>query len=869
MVRKSFLSTVKPAPLLGVLLFIIFASVILGDNTSDSLLLANYDTTIIPYMFIANAVLLFVISLFFITLIDKKDRGRLMMGVLAVHFLALLGIRFLVDARVSFVFPLLYSYAYSAKMILFLTFWTMANDIISAREAKAAFPLIAAGGITGGILISFSVVFLMKIIPAEELLLCWAGLAFLALPLTYLVHRRFYVQLKAATSLPGRERRGLQLANDFRMIRNETLLKNMAFIYFLTFILLFAHDYLFLSTLKQSFQAAGAALPLKKAIPTFLGYFKGASNLVTILLQVTIAGFLLKKLGTVRSALVMPVVFLLTYTAVLLSLLGILPAAGPGGYPFYGSLLFTLIAGSIALRIAVFDSIYSPNFQIFFSALGKEIRGRGKIFIEGIVKPVAIVAAGGLIIGLFSWSILLSVCVLLFLSLVLLWRCLSMRRTYSESIFRSLGGNRLSKIQSLLDLQIGEEDESVVEILEEVLDDPDPEVSDFAVTYLAQLKGDRARRLLRSKQDQAEGATRARLIELLGALKDPRFWPYVEAGLSSDEPRILAAALTAVHRSGAPVTRERLIPFLAHRDPDVFARTVLALWKRSDDQGRLTLRATLEARVHSADEAAVRAALEACGEIADPLLVPLLLAQVPKADAYRITVIEKGLSNGALTACEEHMHNALGHRDRRVRRMVVRVIAREKDRLSREVKSRLASLAEAEIQRLYRYWQYSEFVRHEEGGDAASVYADLIRDNLITRNYPYVVTLLHTLSNSGHLLSVADKVLSANKHVRANALELVENNVDGRLAGMFLPLCETADPRSIVEHGKNEWKFEDVDIYFVLKDLAGNSDPWVCAFTLYYAIEKYRRTGQAAFLDAVRMGEGQAVAALRELVYGQ
>jgi len=131
------------------------------------------------------------------------------------------------------------------------------------------------------------------------------------------------------------------------------------------------------------------------------------------------------------------------------------------------------------------------------------------------------------------------------------------------------------------------------------------------------------------------------------------------------------------------------------------------------------------------------------------------------------------------------------------------------------------------------------------------------------------VTILHTLSSAPLLLSIADKVLSPNKHIRANALELIENNVDGHFARLFLPLCETSDPRAIVSHGKNVWKFEPVDIYFILNDLSGNSDPWVRAFTLYFAIDKTRRTGQPGYLDAVRMGEAQASALLRELVYGQ
>jgi hypothetical protein len=407
-----------------------------------------------------------------------------------------------------------------------------------------------------------------------------------------------------------------------------------------------------------------------------------------------------------------------------------------------------------------------------------------------------------------------------------------------------------------------------MDILEEVLDDPDPEVSDFAVTYLAQLKGDRARRLLRHKQDGAEGVVRARLIELLGSLKDPRFWPYAEAGLVSDDPRILAAALGAIYRSGAPVPRERLAPFLSHSDPVVFARAVLAVWKQTDDAGRSTLAVALEKRVRSHDPETVRPALEVCGEIADPLLAPFLLSLVPRADVYQLTVIEKGLTDN-LSHSEELLRDTLANPDRRIRRMAVRVIARDKGKLSREVRNRLASLAEAEIQRLYRYWLYCEHVRNSENSDAASVYADLIRDNLITRNYPYVVTILHTLSSSSLLLSIADKVLSPNKHIRANALELLENNVDGHFTRMFLPLCETADPAAIVAHGKNVWKFEPVDIYFVLNDLAGNRDPWVRAFTLFFALQKYRSTGDAACLTAVRMGEGEATAVLRELVYGQ
>jgi len=109
---------------------------------------------------------------------------------------------------------------------------------------------------------------------------------------------------------------------------------------------------------------------------------------------------------------------------IMLCLLGLLPAFGPTIYPFFGSMLFAIIVISLALRIATFDSIYSPNFQIFFSTLGKQIRGRGKIFVEGIIKPFAILSSGILIIVLFSRFIVPSIAILLILSSVLFWRSL-------------------------------------------------------------------------------------------------------------------------------------------------------------------------------------------------------------------------------------------------------------------------------------------------------------------------------------------------------------------------------------------------------------------------------------------------------------
>ncbi|MBL8028467.1 MAG: hypothetical protein JNL74_18730, partial [Fibrobacteres bacterium] len=331
---------------LFILLFILFSSVILGDNVSDSLLLSYYDASILPVMFMVNALFLFLVSSFFMTLIDRVDRGLLLMGVIGIHLTMLTAVKFAMSAGLSIAYPFLYSYSYASKMMLFMVFWTVVNDIVDARDAKRLFPKIAAGGVLGGITVSFAAAFLAKRTGAEGLLLIWMIIVASSFPVAWTIHRRFLPHLRAVRE-PSSSGNLFRKLLDFRLLRRDPLLRHMALIYFLTFILLYSHDFIFLSTLKENFLAAkselitridpaqvhsilGAgedadAIILKRAVPTFLGLFKGAANTFTLLLQFTVAGFILRSLGTVRAMLVMPICFVAAFGAILLGRFSLLP----------------------------------------------------------------------------------------------------------------------------------------------------------------------------------------------------------------------------------------------------------------------------------------------------------------------------------------------------------------------------------------------------------------------------------------------------------------------------------------------------------------------------------------------------------------
>ena len=917
----------NPTVVLFILLFILFASVILGDNVSDSLFLANYDPSTLPWMFIINAAFLFLISLNFISLIDRLDRGRLMQGVLLIHFSCLLLIRAMVMVKFKYAFPFLYSYAYSAKMIVFLTFWTMANDIISAREAKASFPKIAGGGVLGGILISFSVVFIIKRIPAEDLLLIWAGLVLLSMPLVHHVHKQYLPYLKATTQVPSRQSRLKQRIADFDLIKNESLLRTMATIYFLTFILLFAHDYIFLSTLKETFIKSKdfflsnikpemvqsvmlgeetTKLILKKEIPVFLGFFKGIANSITTLLQLTVAGLILKRMGTVRSTLVMPMLFFITYLLILLCLTNVFPSVGPMGYPFFGSMLFFIILISIALRIAVFDSIYSPNFQIFFSAINKDIRGRGKIFIEGIVKPFAILAAGILIIMLFNRSYILSVSILLLISIVLLYLCIQIRKSYSETISKTLGGGKTDRINKLLSATMMDTAEpALIEILADIIHDPDPEVSDFAVTYLAKIGNEKSFAILYREFDEISDIGKARMVKLIGQLNDIRFHSFFETGLKCKSPVVKAESILALKHIELDGKSELLSPYLGHENVIVRSRAIVALWESSHDEVRNGFVLQLEQMVGLNSRDAIASVLFAAGEIGDDKLMPvlsraiyhpaigisrgdyneltnviislsgfreekairLLLNFISVADHLQRTLIEKALTTN-LVSHDELLSEALTDKNHNVRHLSINVMTKAKENISPATRNRLTLLLDSEIKRMYRLSQYCMIIGNSCNGDESEVLIGIIRDSLIKRNLGYVVNIFNALSDTDILSAIPDKIISPSRHIRSNAIELLENNVSMKQIKYFLPLCEDAAPAKLQTFGRSVWNFDSPDIYFVLSELYKESDPWIRAFTLYTAFQLNSSMNDDRFLRSLNVEGASVTDVLKGLVYG-
>ena len=163
------------------LLAFIFGGAIIGENVSLSLIVSALGSDIIGNLYLLNGILLLGLPLIFFRYIDKVDRGKLLTNLLSsitIILTLILTVMLVSDVFkvkwFTYVLSSLYPVSYLSKTILFLTFWTFANDIFNTSESKSAFPVIAAWGFAGGLAGACFARILLEIVPAEMVIALWA-----------------------------------------------------------------------------------------------------------------------------------------------------------------------------------------------------------------------------------------------------------------------------------------------------------------------------------------------------------------------------------------------------------------------------------------------------------------------------------------------------------------------------------------------------------------------------------------------------------------------------------------------------------------------------------------------------------------------
>src|SRR5204863_625878 len=151
-------------------------AVVVGHSVRDALYLANRPARGLAGMYIWSSIAIVLVSWLYARIADRMRRGLL--NALSALGCAALGAAFWAVLTVTdavWVYAGLYVFVAAMGSLVVIQFWTMANDVFHAREAKRLFGLIGGGGTLANVIFGFGIARYAKTFGATNLLWIMVG----------------------------------------------------------------------------------------------------------------------------------------------------------------------------------------------------------------------------------------------------------------------------------------------------------------------------------------------------------------------------------------------------------------------------------------------------------------------------------------------------------------------------------------------------------------------------------------------------------------------------------------------------------------------------------------------------------------------
>ncbi len=435
----------------------------------------------------------------------------------------------------------LYVFGTLSATLLIGQFWLVAGTLFTAAQSRRLFGPLASGGVLGGVGGAASAALLLNVVPVRALLgvasLLYFGAAFLA---TRLVVEEVAAPSRAIQSSPVVS--SAPLRPQLAKVQGDPFLARLAIIAVLSIAVSVVIDYLYKAKVSRT-------IP-HEALGAFFARYQLALSLGSLLLQLTITGPVVQRIGVVGLALTGPL--LLTFGGTLTALLAA---------PFW--LVVALKATDTSLR----NSLGRVASELLWAPVEQQAQARG--FVDLVVTRVAQALAGGALLAAtmqreFRPGHLAATAAVL----AALWLMVGagIRKPYIALFRKALtrGGGEREFMPTELDL-------TSVETLVEALARPQPSEVIAAMNVLSERKRERlipALILLHGDEDVL-----LRALELLGPSGRTDWYSLGERLLGKASPRVQQAVVRAFALAGEADVLGR-----AAQHPSASLRTFAALY---------------------------------------------------------------------------------------------------------------------------------------------------------------------------------------------------------------------------------------------------------------------------------------------------
>ncbi len=405
-------------------LFLTMASSVASKAARDALFLDRYRAIDLPYVDIAIAVLVGFAASLYIWVGHRTNLRNLQVGSLV--FFALNALVFWLWAALATyesgaLFILIYIWVGVFSVLAPSQVWTLANYVLTTREAKRSFGFIGSGAILGWIVGGFATRAGVSRFGTENMLGFVALSLFTCAGIVVMIWRDRPDYVGNDTPASGHVRDRFPLWGAMRLIRESAYLKSIAALILIAAMTTTIAGWQFKAIAKQ-------AVPGTDDLAMFFGTFNMIAGLMSLVLQLLLTGRVLRTVGVGPALFIVPTAMLMGSTGVLL--LGTLVAAA------------ALKASDQVLRY----SIDKATVELLYLPVPAAHTFRVKSFIDTVVYRFGD-AAGGLMVLLFAavlgWSaIQISAVVMVF---VTMWMAAAYvaRKQYIENLRESIHQHRV------------------------------------------------------------------------------------------------------------------------------------------------------------------------------------------------------------------------------------------------------------------------------------------------------------------------------------------------------------------------------------------------------------------------------------------
>jgi ATP/ADP translocase/HEAT repeat protein len=622
-------------------------AVVVGRTVRDTLFLSSGATSSIslPVMYIINSIAVALLSSGYARIADGMRRDRLNSIVASGWAIVMLGFFGAALGHSKMVAPALYVAVEAMGALVVIQFWTFAQDIFTSREAKRLFSLISAGGQAANVVYGFLASSVSKQFGAEKLLILCAFNLVLCGFFAWYISRKFGTATAPAQSrVRGKKSAAQASAGSLRSLATTHII-TIAVIGVVSAIVVNLVDFQFKAATVASFKD-------KSEMGAFFGKFYAVCGAVALALQMGVTSRILERFGLLASLAPLPIG---------LAVGSITAYFSAGGW-----------AGSLAKGS---DSIFrytmnDASMQLLYVPVPQHQRGRAKALIDGILKPLAGVVAGLILVGVGAKKFtdqagarpngLVTALIVL---LILAWAFALFRAKdeYVRSLLDTLQRRRLDLGSTTINA-----DKKTADAISNVLRSQDALAILHAIELLPNVRGHDFGPHIAELLDHPVSSVRAAAADHLAEHPDPRYAAKLRERLGDRDPWCVASAIGAICALEKEKALLQVRPFLRDPRPAIRAAAVVGLVRNAGINGileaadelkkQLNATSTVERELAASLLGALgvptfydalvkflddpspnvrRAALVAAGRLKSPELVPYILKHLARRETTR------------------------------------------------------------------------------------------------------------------------------------------------------------------------------------------------------------------------------------------